>query len=145
MCAESLTEDDDLDDLGCYANGILHLKGVVSCVIDGRFTDDKVGVFAIAVNLNAVQAVLQFDAAKGPGADGRRFGLYGDVEVDWFATMHMDNLLRNVGHVDLGHHWNTQEECVTLIVCQLLSQIQNFLKGLYNLYGLRHSVLRLSI
>ena len=104
MCPESLTEDDDLDDLSCHANGILHLKCVVSCVIDGCFADDKMSVFAVAVNLNAVQAVLQLDAAKGPGADGRRFGLYGDVEVDWFATVHMDNLLRNVGHVDLGHH-----------------------------------------
>lgn len=37
-----LTKNDDLDDFCCRADSILHLQGVVTCVIDGGITDDKV-------------------------------------------------------------------------------------------------------
>lgn len=113
-----LTEDDDLDDLSCNADGVLNLKRVVSCVVDGGLADDEVSVFSIAVNLDTVQAVLQFDATEVPGAGRLRSGLYGNVEVNGFSAMHMDDLLWDVGHVDLGHHWNTQKRNVkTIRVC----------------------------
>lgn len=74
------------------------------------------GVFVVTVDLDAVQAVLQLDTSEEPGADWQRSGFYGDVEVDGFAAVHVDNLLRDAGHVNLGHHWNIQEICDVLIV-----------------------------
>lgn len=62
------------------------------------------GVFAIAVNFDAVQAVFQLDTTEEPGADGLWLGLDGDVEVDGFAAVHMYDLLRDASYVNLGHH-----------------------------------------
>lgn len=104
-----LTKDDDLDNLGCNPDGILHLECIVSRVIDRSFTDHKVAMFAIAGYFDTIQAVFQFDTTKVPRADGLWFGHYGNVEVNGFSTVHMDSLLRDVGHVDLGHHWDTKE------------------------------------
>lgn len=110
LAAESLlTEDDDLDDLSGNADSILHLKCVISCVVNSGVTDDEMRVFSIAVYLDAVQAVLEFDTSKEPRADRLWLGFNGNVEVNWFATVHMDNLLRNTGHINLGRNWNTQK------------------------------------
>lgn len=110
LCPESLlTKDDDLDDLCRNANNVLDFKCVVPCVVDGGLTDDKTGVFSIAFYLDAVEAVLQFDTAEVPGADRLWSGLYGNVEVNGFSPVHVDNLLRDVGHVNFGHLWNEQK------------------------------------
>lgn len=118
-----LTEDDDLDDLSCHANSVLHLQRVVSRVVDGGLTDDEIGVFAVAVDLDAVQAILQLNAAKGPGADGMRTGFDWQVEVNGFAAVHMNNLLRNAGDVDLGHHWDKQDGEMLNVSKDLLKQM----------------------
>lgn len=102
-----LTKNDDLDDFSCNANSILHLQSVVTCVIDGGITDDKVGIVSIAVYFNAIKTVLQFDPSKIPGTDGLWFGLYGNTEVDGFSMVHVNNFLRNASQVDLGTHCNT--------------------------------------
>lgn len=99
-----LTKNDDLNDFSCHANSILHLQCVVTSVIDGGITDDEVGIFSIAVYFDAIKTVLQFDASKIPGTDGLRFGLYGNVEVDGFSMVHVNNFLRNASQVDLGNH-----------------------------------------
>lgn len=99
-----LTEDDDLDDLGGNPNGIFHFECVVARVVDGGVTDGEVRVFSIAVYLDAIQTVFEFDASKEPRADSLRFGFNGDVEVDWFSPVHMHDLLRNTGHINLGHN-----------------------------------------
>lgn len=119
--AESLlTEDDDLDDLSGDADGVLHLKRVVSCVVDIGVTDDEMCVFSIAVYLDAVQAVLEFDTSKEPRADRLWLGFNGNVEVNWFSTVHMDNLLRNTGHINLGHDWNAQKRQIKKLEADLM-------------------------
>lgn len=72
--------------------------------MDGSVTNEKVGEFAVAFDLDAVQAVLQLSTTKVPGADRLWFGLYGYVQIDRFAPMYMNNLLRDASHINLGHH-----------------------------------------